>query len=68
MLAALELRKLMKREGRHWDFRLAIRGSATIEAGNIKGANVLTAGAQLVSICCALHSSGSWALFPRARQ
>lgn len=41
----------MKREGSHWDFRLAIRGSATPEAGSIKGANVPTVGAQLVSVC-----------------
>lgn len=49
--ATLELRKLMKREGSHWDFRLAVRGSVTPEAGSIKGANVRTAGAQLVSVC-----------------
>lgn len=44
MLAVLEFRKLMKREGRYWDFRFVIRGFAIIEVGNIKGVNVLIAG------------------------
>lgn len=31
---AWELRKLMKRDGRHWDLRLVIRGPVTPEAGS----------------------------------
>lgn len=58
----------MKREGSRWDFRFAIRGSATPEAGSVKGANLLTAGAQLVSVCCTPLHSRSRALFSHARQ